>query len=862
MNARAIARRAPAKRRFTLPLELRLALRDLRLGWSGFIVFVACIALGVAAIAGIGSLSRALEEGLARQGQSILGGDISLALVHRQANEEQRAYMAGLGAVSEVATLRAMARPAKGKRAALVRLKAVDARYPLYGSVSLMAQGARQPISSLRAAGVVAVEHLLLRRLDLKVGDALKIGGAELKIAAELTYEPDRLGGRPAFGPRVLMSLENLQLTGLVQPGSLVNWTYRIALDDEVAARAEGLKGLSKQIEDRFPDAGFTIHDRRNPSPNVRRVANHLSQFLTLVGITTLMIGGIGVANAIAAYLMRKRSVIAAFKCLGASGAVIFRIYLIEVLVLAGAGTLIGLGLGALLPLGVAAYGAGALPVQLALEPQPFALLLAGLYGILTALMFVFWPLGQARDLSAALLLRQLVSSEPARPRKVYLAASGLCALALAGIAIASADARLLAVLAVAGLAVVFCLFLGLGALIEKAARRLPRPRNTTLALARASLAGPGGLARPVALSLGASLSLLSAVALVNASLQKEFETTIPSEAPSYFMLDVGKDEVSTLEAIVRRHEPKTQIGSAPMLRGRIIRLRGKRPSELKSAPGHEWVLHGDRGLSYSDALPEGSKLVEGAWWARDYDGPPLVSFEAEIAKGLGLKIGDAITVNILGRNVTARIANLRKVDWDSLAINFVMVFSPNTLLGAPHNVLATLTLPDETREAREGPMIQELSEVLPNVTALRVRDAINAFREVAEKVMAAIQASGGITLLAGAIVLAGGLSTAQRRRIRDAVIFKTLGATRARILSAHFIEYGVLALVTGIFAAVLGTLGAWLVVTLAMDASFSFSLSAILTAIALATGLVLAFGAFATWRVLGAKAAAHLRKQ
>ncbi|HDL17208.1 MAG TPA: ABC transporter permease, partial [Rhizobiales bacterium] len=290
MNAKAIARRAPAKRRFTLPLELRLALRDLRLGWSGFIVFVACIALGVAAIAGIGSLSRALEEGLARQGQSILGGDISLALVHRQANEEQRAYMAGLGTVSEVATLRAMARPAKGKRAALVRLKAVDARYPLYGRVSLMAQGARQPISSLRAAGVVAVEHLLLRRLDLKVGDALKIGGAELKIAAELTYEPDRLGGRPAFGPRVLMSLENLQLTGLVQPGSLVNWTYRIALDGDVVARAEGLKGLSKQIEDRFPDAGFTIHDRRNPSPNVRRVANHLSQFLTLVGITTLMI--------------------------------------------------------------------------------------------------------------------------------------------------------------------------------------------------------------------------------------------------------------------------------------------------------------------------------------------------------------------------------------------------------------------------------------------------------------------------------------------------------------------------------------------------------------------------------------------
>ncbi len=862
MSTRVLDRGASAKRRFTLPLELRLALRDLRLGWSGFVVFVACIALGVAAIAGVGSLAGALEEGLSRQGQAILGGDLSLSLVHRQANEEQRAYMEGLGTVSEVATLRAMARPASGKRAALVRLKAVDGRYPLYGSVSLMAQGGPRPKSSLQAAGVVAVERLLLQRLELKVGDALKIGGAELKIVSELASEPDRLGGRPAFGPRILMSLENLQATGLVQPGSLINWNYRIALNEETRARADGLTGVRKEIEDRFPDAGFTIHDRRNPSPNVRRVASHLSQFLTLVGITTLMIGGIGVANAIAAYLARRRTVIAAFKCLGASGAVIFRIYLIEVLVLAGAGTILGLALGALMPLGVAALGAGALPISLALEPQPFALLLASLYGILTALMFVFWPLGQARDLSAALLLRQTVSSEPARPRTIYIAASAVCALALAAVAVVSSDARALAGLAVAGLAVVFCLFLGLGALIEKAARRLPRPRNTTLALARASLAGPGGLARPVALSLGASLSLLSAVALVNASLQKEFETTIPSEAPSYFMLDVNKDEVGKLEEIVLRHEPETLIGNAPMLRGRIIRLKGKRPSELKSAPGHEWVLHGDRGLSYSDVLPEGSKLVKGKWWAKDYDGPPLVSFEAEIAKGLGLKLGDSITVNILGRNVTAAIANMRKVDWDSLAINFVMVFSPNTLLAAPHNVLATLTLPEKTREAREGPMIQELSDAMPNVTALRVRDAINAFREIAEKVMAAIQASGGITLLAGAIVLAGGLSTAQRRRIRDAVIFKTLGATRARILSAHFIEYGVLSLITGVFAAGLGTLGAWLVVTLAMDATFTFSLSAILTAIALATGLVLAFGAFATWRVLGAKAAVHLRRQ
>ncbi len=845
-----------------MPLVLRLALRDLRLGWSGFAIFVACISLGVAAIAGIGSLAGALETGLARQGQTILGGDLSLRLVHRQANAEQRGFMSNLGSVSEVATMRAMSRAENGKRLALVRLKAVDKRYPLYGEVALDANGTQLQMSSLHAPGVIAVEPLLLERLEMKVGESLHIGNASLKIIAQLIREPDQLAGRPSFGPRVLMSLENLNATGLFQPGSLIRWRYRIALSDPEQAGETGLGSITKKIEKRFPDAGFTIRDRRNPSPSVARVAGRLSQFLTLVGITTLMIGGIGVANAIAAYLARKRPVIAAFKCLGASGSAIFSIYLTEVMMLAGLGTLIGLGLGALLPLGVAILGAGALPVQLALEPQPFALALASAYGLLTALMFVFWPLGQARDLPAALLLRQQVSDEQSRPRKRYIALSIGCGLMLAGIAIASAQARLLAVLACAGLVAVFCLFLGLGWLIERIARRLPRPKNVAFALARASLSGPGGLARPVSLSLGASLTLLCAVALVNASLQKEFETTIPSKAPSYFVLDVGKEQMGTLEALVRRHEPETLIGNAPMLRGRIVRLNEKRPSEIKPAPGTGWVLNGDRGLSYSDVVPEGSELVKGDWWAKDYDGEPLVSFEGEIAQGLGLKIGDNVTVNVLGRNVTAKIANYRKVDWDSLAINFVMVFTPNTLADAPHNILATLTLPEKSRSSKEGVMIQEISETMPNVTALRVRDAINTFRRIAEKVMAAIAAAGGVTLIAGAIVLAGALTTAHRRRIREAVIFKTLGATRVKVVSAHLIEYGVLALVTGIFAAALGTLGAFLVVKLAMDANFTFDIPALLTAISWAVSLVLIFGALATWRVLGAKTSAHLRQK
>lgn len=837
-----------------LPLVLRLAVRELRSSLAGFIVFVACIALGVAAIAGIGSLAGAIRGGLALEGQQILGGDVAASLVHRRGEPEQLAYFQGYGTVSEMASLRAMARDAQGGNSALIRLKAVDDRYPLYGTVG---QEAAAP-HAWREPGQVIVEQLLLERLGVKVGDAIRIGSADIRIAGVLEREPDQLSARPAFGPRVLMSLETLQQTDLIQPGSLINWRYRVKMQD---ASDENLAAFRTALEKRFPDAGFSVRDRRDPNPRMGRVIDRFAQFMTLVGITTLMIGGIGVANAIAAYLARKRSTIAAFKCLGASGGTIFRIYLVEVLLLAGAGTVIGLAVGAALPHAAVAIAGDALPFRLAAGVQPFALLLAAVYGMLTALLFVLWPLGQARDVSAALLLRQTVSGEAARPRWPYVAASAACAVILAGIAVAGAESAWLAAWAVAGLVALFVFFLGMGWLVERVARRLPRPRRPEFSLARASLAGPGGLARPVVLSLGAALSLLAAVSLVNHSLKADLKGYLPEDAPSYYMLDIPRGEVDAFTALVKKLEPDAAFNRAPMLRGRIVKVKDQRARDVKPAANAAWVLNGDRGLTYAEDVPEGSRLVAGEWWQPGYDGPPLVSFERDIAEGLGLAIGDTVTVNVLGRNVEAKIANLRDVDWDSLAINFVMVFSPNVLAGAPHNFLATVRLPDEAGADREARLTQALGQDYPGVTALRVRDAIDAFRQIAERVLVAIQAASGVTLLVGAIVLAGALAVAHPRRMRETVIFKTLGATRRRIVVAHIVEYASLALAAGVAAAALGTFAAWAVVHLVMDAPFTFSWGAMARPILFAAGLVLAFGALGTWRILGANPARQLRR-
>jgi putative ABC transport system permease protein len=425
-----------------------------------------------------------------------------------------------------------------------------------------------------------------------------------------------------------------------------------------------------------------------------------------------------------------------------------------------------------------------------------------------------------------------------------------------------TAESKRIALYFAGGLIVVFAVFLALGTAVTWVARRAPRPRLPELALAFGNIGAPDGLARSVVLSLGAGLSLLVAVALADASLVAELEERLPTRSPDYFLLDVGKADYAGIAVAIERETPGAVLEEAPMLRGRIVALNDVPAEEVKVPAEAQWVLNGDRGLSYSDTVPQGSKVVAGTWWGGDYAGEPLVSFEADMAGKLGLKLGDTVTVNALGRNITARIANLREVKWESLAINFFMVFSPNTLKSAPHNLLVTVALPEGTPLPKEVAAMRELGRAYPAVTAIRVKDVLDAFNAMFAKVMLAVRIAGSVTLLAGALVLAGALATAQRRRILEAVILKTLGATRRRILTSHFLEYLLLAAATALFAAALGSAAAWLVVTQVMNIAFSFSAGAVALALALSMGLVLVFGGVGTWAVLRAPAVPVLRSE
>jgi putative ABC transport system permease protein len=406
-----------------------------------------------------------------------------------------------------------------------------------------------------------------------------------------------------------------------------------------------------------------------------------------------------------------------------------------------------------------------------------------------------------------------------------------------------------------------FALLRGVAAGVMALARRLPRPRRTALRLALANIHRPGALTPSLVLSLGLGITLLVTLALIDTNLTRQLTRTLPEKAPSFFFLDIPNAQAKDFDAFMNGKAPGAKVDRVPMMRGRLVSLRGVPVGEIKADEQVAWVLDGDRGITYSDRVPEGSELVAGTWWPADYKGKPLVSFDQKIAEGLGLGIGDEVTVNVLGRNISATIANLRKVEWRSLGINFVMVFSPNTFAGAPHTHLATVTFPNGSDIASEMKILRDTAQAYPAVTSVRVKEALESVNDMVSQLVAAIRGASSIALIASLLVLAGALAAGHRARLYDAVVLKTLGATRGRLISAYALEYGSLGLATALFGLIAGSIAAYFIITRVMNLeSFTLDLSGALIASALAVLVTVGLGLLGTWRILAQKPAPYLR--
>ena len=844
---------------------LRFALRDLRGGLRYYGVFIACLVLGVMAIVGVAATSRAFRDGLAQQGAGLIGGDLSFSHAQGPAGAEERQFLAAAGKTSAITVLRAMARKPDDTKVLLVEIKAVDSAYPLVGAATTTPPLA--PGENLAAffngkdgAPGILADPTIESRLGVKIGDRLELGSASFTIAGWLVREPDSIGG-VGFGPRVMMNDAGLAATGLIVPGSLARASLRVSLPPERSGDAD-VSDLRKRFSAAFPGSGYEIRGRGDPSPQLTRNIERFAQFLTLIGLTALVCGGVGVGNSIRGLIDRKRRTLAILKALGASGGEAAQFVLIQAMLVAAASALLGAILGLFLPKLLVALLGSSLPFPI--EPQINVIdgLSGFVFGLLTAFAFAAAPLDQARLLPATTLLRETAMSEsrPSRPRGKVVAV--LAAAALFAFALLTSSDRLLT--AQFGLAVIasFGLLYAVALAIMALARRAPHSRLLILRLTIGNLHRPGALTPSFLISLGLGITLLTALIGVERNLRAEIGTSLPKDSPSFFFLDVQSAQADEFRAFIQKEAAGGELTVAPMLRGRIVKVNGVASEEVKPTDKARWALEGDRGVTFSAVLPQGSKIVAGEWWPENYAGPPLVSMEAEIAQGLGLKLGDTVSVNVLGRTLTAKIANLRKVNWRTFGINFVLVFSPNAFAGAPFTQLMTLSLPQKPDARQEASILSDSAKQFPGVAAISMRETLATLDDLLRKLSVAIQSAASLAFVVSALVLSGALAAGQRARIYEAVVLKVLGATRPRLLAALTVEFALLGAATAVFGLLAGGLVAWLVAAQVLEMDFTFfpAQSAALALGAIAFSIFI--GLAGTWRVLGEKPARHLREE
>jgi putative ABC transport system permease protein len=845
----------------SLRLALRFASRELRGGFAGFRIFFLCLVLGSAAIAGVESLSSAFLTGLQDQGQVLLGGDVSVQLVHRAAGNAERAFLEKQGKVSEALSLRAMAYARDNRNRQLVELKGVDARWPLFGAPKFTPAQPVRDVLACEDDGVcgAAAEQTLLDRLHVGRGDLIKLGDGTFRIMAVLDSEPDRISTGFSLGPRLLISSQGLPGTHLVSPESLVNYTYRIALagqaNDPVQARA-AIARFKDVAQARFPDAGWNIRDRNDAAPGIKRFIEQLTMFLTLVGLVALGVGGVGAGQAITAFLDRKRPDIAILKSMGASGGVVFLVLFLQVMAVALAATVLGAAIGAALPFAVVWIYGAALPVPPAFGLYPVPLLLALAFGLLSAVAFAVPPLSRARMVPPASLFRDVVSPATAEGQNLYRAISAAAALGVMGLTLVLAPSPVFAAEFLVGAIAALALLRLLAEGLRRGLAALPRARSPVMRLALANLVRPGAATGGIITALGLGLTLLATVTLLNSTINAQVAGALPARAPSFFFVDIQPSEAAAFDKTVTGFSTATGFKRTPMIRGRITALNGVPSADAKVAPDAKWALNGDRGITYSAAPPDGTIITSGKWWAADYRGPTLISLDQSIAAGTGLKIGDTMTLNVLGRAFEGRIANLRKVDFTTGGQNFVLVLSPGLIDLAPHAFLATVRVDD----AQENAVYMAVTDKFPNISTVRVKDAIQQVQGLLQSLADGVSAASLVTILAGLLVLAGAIAAGTRARLYDATILKVLGATRARIALVTVIEFAVLGAATGLIALAAGTLAAWVIATGFLDVPFTFDARAIALTVAGGGAATLLFGLLGSLGALSARPAQRLR--
>ncbi|MBB5747630.1 ABC transporter permease [Brevundimonas variabilis] len=834
-------------------IALRFAARELRSGVAGFRIFLACLALGVAAIAAAGSTAEAFRQGLSSQAREILGGDVIFTVEQRRFTADERDVFSAFGPTAYSVRANAMAETSAGLRR-LVDVRGVGDEYPLVGDV-VVAGAPSLALALMPQAGVpgAAVEQALLDRLGLRLGDQFVINRMPVVARAVLVSEPDRLGRGFALGPRVLLRASTVERASLLGEGGLFGESVRLVLPLDSEPKA-----VIAAVRQRFPDASFEARDRSEAAAGAGRLIDQLEYFLGFIGLASLVAGGLGVAGAVSAYLDERKRSIATLKALGAEGAFVRDVYLIQIGALAALGILIGIIVGAATPLVIGRLAADSLPVPalFAIYPQPLAR--AAIFGVLAAAAFSLWPLAKARTTPPSAMFRQELATRP----RIGIEAIGaiVAGIGLATLAVLSAPSRLAALAMIGGTIVAFFALWGLGLASAALAGRLRGLTRGAVRLGLANLSGPRSAARTASPAIGLGVALLTTIILIQSSLLAQIGEVAPRTAPSMVFTEIPGDRVAEFDAVIARsmNEPAAdRYTRLPLITGRITRIHG-RPVDIETIDRDErWAFDQDLILSALDGEPVPSGTTAGRWWTADYAGPPLIAFEQDAARAAGLGVGDTVTLQVLGREIDARIAVLREIDWGGFGANFAVILNSAAVEGAnPRHVAIARASP-----AQEETVTRALARDFGAVNVISVREQLEQAATLFDRLALAIRGAAAVASGSGVLVLVGAIAAGARLRAREAATLKVLGGTRRQILTAYLVEYGLVGAIAGTAGVALGTAAAWPVVTLVFDAAWRVDWISLFTLIGGTTALAAVGGGVAGLVALSRRPASILRR-
>jgi putative ABC transport system permease protein len=836
------------------PLSVRFAARELRGGVRGFRIFLACLALGVAAIAAAGSTAEAFRRGLASQAGEILGGDLAFSVRQRGFSPAEQAILSRAGRVSYSVASMAMAQAPSGDRR-LVELRGVNDSYPLAGKVTLRGASSLQAaIASVGGVDGAVVEQPLLDRLHLRVGDRFLAGNLPLVVRGVLLEEPDRLSRGFALGPRVITNLAAIQRGGFMAPGLPFGETARVALPPGAPLQADKAR-LHREL-----GGLIRVRDREDAAPGIHRLIDQLEYFLGFIGLASLVAGGLGVFGAVSAYLEARKPVIATLKALGAEGQLVRDVYLIQIALLAALGVAIGLAVGAAAPLVMGEVVKDKLPIPALFAVYPWPLAKAAAFGLLSAAAFSLAPLGRARSTPPASLFRSdLEGAVKIGPEIVgaVLAAAGLAAMA-----VVTAPTKLAALIMIAGVAVSFGLLWALGwgsAILAGKARAGARG---PLRIGLANLAGPHSAARTASPAIGLGVALLAAVVLIQSSLLNQVAEVAPRTAPALVFTDIPSERVGEFDAAVQRAfgQPLTQkiYLREPFVTGRITKVRGTAVDVAKIDRSDRWAYDSDVSMSAIGAEPEGAGIEEGKWWPANYAGPAQLAMDVDVARGERIRVGDAVTISVLGRDIDAKVAVLRKVDFGGFGASFPLVVTPDAVAGANLRQVAIA----KASRAQEAAVIRALGQSFPTVNVVSVREQLEAATDLFDRLALAVRGAAAVAALAGLLVLAGAIAARARARTREAATLKVLGASRAQILAAYVLEYGAVGVIAGTAGVALGYAAAWPVVVKVFHAKWSLDWGGVAALLGGAALVAALGGLLAAFQALSKRPAPALRAE